>query len=95
MENRYSYTCRNTQAVKTCDNSTQTCDTKCDEVRGGLQLCQNPAECDPKSKSFNQNIADTILKMGGSVWNKLLLGDNDVGDGYWRPNVLVTSLRCW
>ena len=22
-------------------------------------------------------------------------GDIDVGDGYWRQNVLVTSLRCW
>ena len=22
-------------------------------------------------------------------------GDIDIGDGCWRPNVLVTSLRCW
>ena len=24
-----------------------------------------------------------------------LAGYIDVGDGCWRPNVLVTSLRCW
>ena len=26
---------------------------------------------------------------------RLVMGYGDVGDGCWRPNVLVTSLRFW
>ena len=30
-----------------------------------------------------------------SIDFKALFGYIDVGDGCWRSNVLVTSLRCW
>ena len=39
----------------------------------------------------------TIVSLSRSI-NKVLRGLSgyiDVGDGCWRPNVLVTSFRCW
>ena len=71
VENKYSYTCRNTNAVNDCEGTN--CTTKCDEVRSGLQLCQIFGECDPKSKNYNQNVANTILKLGNSVGKLLLI----------------------
>ena len=39
--------------------------------------------------------ADTEEDMEITFNFKRYVGYIDVGDGCWRPNVLVTSLRCW
>ena len=36
-----------------------------------------------------------IVKLKGESPFFIRYGYIDVGDGYWRPNVLVTTLRCW
>ena len=46
----------------------------------------------------------TMNKGWSRIWTQAILflksmsergGDIDVGDGCWRPNVMVISLRCW
>ena len=44
---------------------------------------------------FFQNLDNFKIRKKG-VWLSIVSkGHIDVGDGCWRPNVLVTSLRCW
>ena len=37
----------------------------------------------------------TCCKLGILTKNDKYIFDINVGDGCWRPNMLVTSLRCW
>ena len=39
---------------------------------------------------------DAINQTGALYFQyQVIYGDIDVGDGCWRPNVLMTSWRCW
>ena len=41
------------------------------------------------------NFGQSRLRQSASRMRRRSRGYIDVGDGCWRPNVLVTSLRCW
>ena len=48
----------------------------------------NVHESSPTFSRQPQDVTNHIVTLS-------ICGYIDVGDGCWRPNVLVTSLRCW
>ena len=47
----------------------------------------------PNIRCMKLGLVGNLLIVGGTTID--FIGYIDVGDGCWRPNVLVTSLRCW
>ena len=63
----------------------------------GLNICQKsnpkPLKIDKKQMSGIKDAEKFLLKPSRNRCDHF--GYIDVGDGCWRRNVLVTTMRCW
>ena len=67
-----------------------------DDCSSGCQGCENPI-CESKKAVLLLSTLDSrnvpmVIDFEGKELTK---GYIDVGDGYWRRNVLVRTMRCW